>query len=158
MKKKRNKTKQNKTKNTITKIDLGRKTYFEYTFISQFIIWWSQGRNPKAEAGAEVMVDALRACPSCFIIVPMTDRPGAQPPTMGWARSQQSLIKEMPYRLAYSLILWRDFHNYGFLLSDDSRLCQVDIKLTSAVRENKTPHKKSKFKQNESIIQPIRRC
>ena len=37
----------------------------------------------------------------------------------------------MPYRLAYSPILRRHFLNRGFVLSDDSSLCQVDIKLVS---------------------------
>lgn len=37
----------------------------------------------------------------------------------------------MPYRFAYSLILWRHFLNRVFCLSDDYRLCQIDIKLTS---------------------------
>ena len=33
------------------------------------------------------------------------------PPTMGWALPHQSLIKKMPCRLAYSLVLWRHFLN-----------------------------------------------
>ena len=36
---------------------------------------------------------------------------------------------EMPYRLAYSLILRRHFLNGGCHLSDDSSLCQVDVKI-----------------------------
>ena len=31
--------------------------------------------------------------------------PGMTPPTMNWALPHQSLIKKMPYRLAYSLTL-----------------------------------------------------
>jgi hypothetical protein len=37
----------------------------------------------------------------------------------------------MPYNLAYNLILWWHFLNQGFLLSDDSSLCYVDIELIS---------------------------
>ena len=50
-------------------------------------------------------------------------------PTVGWALTHQSLIKEMPYRIAYSLITWRHFLHPDSLLSDDSSLCQVDINL-----------------------------
>ena len=38
-----------------------------------------------------------------------------------------SLMVEMPYRLAYSWILWRQFLNWGSLLSDDASC----VKLTS---------------------------
>ena len=48
---------------------------------------------------------------------------------MGWALPHQSLIKESPYRTAYSLITWRHFLHWGSLVSDDSSLCQADIKL-----------------------------
>jgi hypothetical protein len=41
----------------------------------------------------------------------------------------QSLIKEMLHRLSHSLILRGYFLNWGFLLADDLRLCQVEIKL-----------------------------
>jgi len=40
-----------------------------------------------------------------------TTNPGMAPPTVGWALPRQSLSKEMPSRLAYSLILWRLFPN-----------------------------------------------
>jgi hypothetical protein len=54
---------------------------------------------------------------------------GSAPPTMGWALPHQSLVEQMSYRFAYSLILWRHFLSWDFLLSDNSNLCQVDIKL-----------------------------
>ena len=41
----------------------------------------------------------------------------------------KSLIKTMPYRLAYNLILWRHLLNWGPLLFSNSSLYQVDIKL-----------------------------
>lgn len=34
----------------------------------------------------------------------------------------------MPCKLAYSLLFWRSFFNWGSLLSSDSSLCKVDIK------------------------------
>jgi hypothetical protein len=40
-----------------------------------------------------------------------------------------SLIKKMPYRLAYSLLVWRHFLNLDSLVSDDYSLGQVDINL-----------------------------
>ena len=60
------------------------------------------------------------------------------PPTMGWALPYQSLIKKMFYRLAHSQILGKHFLNQSSLLSDDSRLCQVDINLsrTTAMLQN----------------------
>jgi hypothetical protein len=54
-------------------------------------------------------------------------------PKMSWALLHQSLIRKIPCRLAYSSVLWRHFLNLGFLLSDDVRLCQVDIKLSSTI-------------------------
>lgn len=44
----------------------------------------------------------------------------------GLGLPHQFLIKKMPYRLAYSLILWEQFLSGGFLLCRDSSLCQVD--------------------------------
>ena len=44
-----------------------------------------------------------------------------------------SIIEKMPYRLAYSLILWGHFLDWGSLRSDDFRLCQVDMKLASTL-------------------------
>ena len=52
-------------------------------------------------------------------------------PTMGWARPYQSLIKKMSYGYLLSPILWRHFLNRGSLLSDDSRLYHIDIKVAS---------------------------
>ena len=42
---------------------------------------------------------------------------GMAPPTMGWALAHPSQIKKMPYRLAYSLILWRHFLNSSQMTS-----------------------------------------
>ena len=57
--------------------------------------------------------------------------PGMAPHTMGWALPYKSVIKKMFFRLIHNPILRRHFLNWGSLLSDDSRLCQVDINLVS---------------------------
>jgi len=62
----------------------------------------------------------------------------------------------MLYMIAYSLILWRQFLICGFLLSDDSRLGQVDIKLTSSDGENKTFHEK-RNPAHQKVLEGARR-
>ena len=47
--------------------------------------------------------------------------------TQAWAFSYQLLVKKMPY----SEVLWRLYLNWGFLVSNKSNLCQVDVKLHS---------------------------
>ena len=70
---------------------------------------------------------------ACCLTGPRTISPGVKPPTMGWPHpdSLSSLIKNMLYRCVYSLIIQRHFLNWGFLFSDNSSLCQVDIKPVS---------------------------
>ena len=68
-------------------------------------------------------------CLACFLIEPRSTSPWVEPPTMGWASPSQSLLKRIPYRPAYNLILWRYFLNWVSLLSDDFSLWQFDIKL-----------------------------
>ena len=60
------------------------------------------GWNLEAGADAEAME-------GLFLIEPRTTSPGIAPPPVGWALPRQSLIKKMPYRLAYSLILLKHF-------------------------------------------------
>lgn len=43
-------------------------------------------------------------------------------------------IKKMSYSFVYSLILWREFLCWGFLISDDSNLFKIDIKLIDTYR------------------------
>jgi hypothetical protein len=75
---------------------------------------------------------ALMACSACFLIEPRTTSLGMAPPTMGIPHGpHQSLIKKMPNKLAYSLILWRQFLNRSSFFSDDSTLCQVNRQLAS---------------------------
>ena len=69
----------------------------------------------------------IKACSICFLRESRTTSPGMAPPTMHWALPHKSLIE----KLSYSPILWRHFLNWGSLLSYNSSLCQVDIKLAS---------------------------
>jgi hypothetical protein len=64
------------------------------------------------------------ACSVCFLIEPRSISSGVAPATVAWSLPHRSLIKKMPYRLAYSLILWRIFLNWG-------PSPQADIKLAS---------------------------
>lgn len=64
----------------------------------------------------------------CFLIEFRTTSWAVVSPTC-WATPCQSLTKKTSYRLAYSPVWWRDFLKWGSLLSNDSSLCQVAIKL-----------------------------
>ena len=75
-----------------------------------------QGRNLEAGAGAEAMEGCcLLACSSWLVQPAFLQNPGPQPEiassTMDWALSHLPAINKMPYKLAYSLILWRHFLN-----------------------------------------------
>lgn len=69
------------------------------------------------------------ACSAYILIEPRTTRQVVAPPTGDWALLYQSLIKEM----SYSWVLWRTFLSCISLLSDNSRLCLIDIKLAGTV-------------------------
>jgi hypothetical protein len=57
-----------------------------------------------------------------------------EPPTMGWTLSCQSLLKKNVPEAGLQPYLMEIFSQLRlFLLSDDSSLCHVDIKLTSPV-------------------------
>ena len=71
-----------------------------------------QDRNLEAGADAEAMEGyCLLAFSACFLTETRATSPGMVSPTMGWALLYQSLIKNMPYRLAYSPILWGHCRN-----------------------------------------------
>ena len=91
-----------------------------------------QGRNLEYRAVAKTVEDAAyylfsMASWVCFLIETKTTSPEMAPPTMSWALPHQSLIKIMPY----SQILWKHFLNWVSLLSDNSSLCQLDVRLAS---------------------------
>jgi hypothetical protein len=55
--------------------------------------------------GGELLTDLFpMACSAFFLIELRTTNPGLAPPTMVWVLPNQSLIKKILYRLAYSLI------------------------------------------------------
>jgi hypothetical protein len=89
------------------------------------------GRNWQCHGGMLLTGFLITACSGCFLIQSWTASPGMAPPTMHWALPHQSLIKKMPYRFAFSLILQGHCLGWIFLLSDDFSLCQVDIKIVS---------------------------
>lgn len=65
-----------------------------------------QGRNLKAGVGAEGLEGCcLMACSARLLVEPRTMSPRVSAPTVGWALPHQSLIKKMPYRLAYSPVI-----------------------------------------------------
>ena len=81
---------------------------------------WYRGR------GGVLFTDLLiMACSACFLTEPRTTSPGMAPPAMGWTLPHQSLIKKMPYRPAYILILRRRIPNWDSLLSDDFGCLQL---------------------------------
>jgi hypothetical protein len=70
----------------------------------------------------------LMACSAHSLIEPRTTSPRMAPSTIGWALLHESLIKKIPY----NWVLWGLFFlslNWDSLLSDDSSLCQINIKL-----------------------------
>lgn len=58
---------------------------------------------------------------------------------MGCDFLYQSLIKKMSNRPTYTLTSWRHFLNGASFLSDNSSLCQADVKLASIQGEVCTP-------------------
>lgn len=103
----------------------GGRVYSVYISTSQFIR--SQDRGQRGQepecrfwcrgyVGALLIGLFLIACSVCFLNKLRTTSPEITPPTMFWALSPWSLIKNLPYRLAYSQILWKHFLNLGFFL------------------------------------------
>jgi hypothetical protein len=137
--------------NAMTQKQVGEKrVHLAYTSISQSIIEGNQDRNshgagtwkqkPIQRPWRRMLTGLLPiAWSACFLIEPRTTSPGMAPPTMGWALPHQSVIKKMPSSLAYNPILWRHFLIWGFLLSVDPRLYQVDINLSSSLGKCGTP-------------------
>lgn len=66
-----------------------------------------RGHRSQCRGRGEVLFTGLliMTCLACILIGPRTTNPGMAPPTMGGVLPHQSLIKQMPYRLAYSQLL-----------------------------------------------------
>lgn len=89
------------------------KGFISFTSLSQLIIKGSRGQNShragtwKRKLTQRLWVSVtgvlLMAASACFLIEPRQ----VVPPTRGCALQNPSLIKEMPSRLAHSLILGR---------------------------------------------------
>lgn len=118
----------------MTKKEIGEeRRKFALHFSTAVHHWGSQNRSLD-RAGTwkqELMQRPWRmlsmACSDCSLIEPGPPAQGWWHHThiKGWALLHQSLIKNMPYRLAYSLVLWWHFLNWGSFLSDDFSLCQL---------------------------------
>jgi hypothetical protein len=89
-------------------------------------IWksWCRGHG-----GMLLTTLLLRACSAGFLIEPQTTSHAVGPTTVGWALPSISLVKKMPYSWIYGGILL----NWGFLLPDNSSLCQGDPNLANRV-------------------------
>ena len=80
---------------------------------------WCRGHGTVLFTGLLIV-----AWPTCFLIEPRMANPiGLGPPT--------SVTRKMFYRFVCSPLLRMHFLNWDFLFSNNSRLYQVDIKLTS---------------------------
>lgn len=87
-----------------------------YTTISLFHIKGSQNKNSNGRRSwcrgrRRVLFTDLFfiTCSACFLIEPTPPSPGMVLPTMGWTLPNCCLIKKMPWRLAYNLILRSHF-------------------------------------------------
>lgn len=87
-----------------------------------------------------------------FLIEPRNTRPGMTTPTMGWGLLHHSLIKKTFCQLDYSQILWSHFLSWGSLLSQDSSLCQIDIKVVSTAIQIKDKGTKWKNRHIQNYI------
>lgn len=100
----------------------------------------SQGRNSRQKFGnrnwsrshrATVLIGLiLLACPVCFLIAHWTIHPWVAPSTMSWALPHQYCPKNCPLVCSQKHLV-EVFLNWGFLFTNDSSLCQVEIKLPS---------------------------
>ena len=127
-------------RNTMTKKQLGGgKGLLTCTSTLLFIIEGSQdGKSNRTGSWRQELMQmpwrgAAYWLPLRFLIEPRMTRQGMASPTTGWALCNQSRIK-CSTGLSYSLTLRRHFLNYHSFLSDDSSLCQVDIKLDSVAQ------------------------
>lgn len=119
--------------------NLGRKEFFLahiFFFLSLFIIKKIQDRKLEAGTNADAMEKCcFLACSSWLIQSVFLQNWGwlvqewHHPQWTGTSFINQQLRSAL--HATYSLVLWRLFHNWCSLLSDDCSLCQVVIKLAS---------------------------
>lgn len=120
-----------------------------YISISLFILKGSQDRvSSRAEAWRQELMqrpwrDTSYSLASCGLLSLRSYR--TQNHTLrgnttrnGCALPHQPRIKNMLFMLAYSPTLWKHFLNWESLFSDESSLCEVDIKpLNTTFQSNK---------------------
>ena len=130
------------------KEDVTRKerVYLGYNSISLFTIIGSQDRNPN-RAGSwirELMQRPRRVAVYWlalhYLLRLLSYRTQDHQPRDGTTRKglgppSSITTKKMPYRLTYSLILLGRFLSWDSFSSDDSSLCQVDIRVSRTCRE-----------------------
>lgn len=113
-------------KNARSKNNLGRNGFMWFTYPgSQSMKEARTGlrqeprvKRPKRSHGGALLIRLLpMVCPACFLTRSRTICSGMVPPTVGWSLLHPSLIKNIPYRPAYSPILWRHFFQLSFILS-----------------------------------------
>jgi hypothetical protein len=129
--------------NTMTKSKSGREGFIWLTFpcdsssLKEVRTGTQSGQESRSRSwcrgdGGVLLTDLLSmACSACFLIESKTISPGVASSPMSRVPPQQSLIKKLPYRLAYSPILGRPGLNWGSLISDNSVSHQIDVKLSS---------------------------
>ena len=85
---------------------------------------WCRGREERLPTGL-----FLTACSSCFFFLFRTQdhQPRGGTSHIGQGPHTSITDKKMPY----NTILWKYFLKWGFLLSDDASLCQVNRKLSN---------------------------
>lgn len=117
------------------------KAYFTLCFQVTVHYWGKSGQELKAGTwgrkvfhgrGHERMLLTsvfFMTCSVYFLRQLRTMQPGVALPTVGWAFQPSSLIKKRPYRLTYRQSD-RLIFSTGFLLLNNSSLCQVGRKLT----------------------------
>jgi hypothetical protein len=83
-----------------------------FSFLLQFIIQGSQGRNwCRGHKGVLFTGSLFLTLLACFLLVPSTTSPGVAPPTMGWDFPQQCLIRKCTTGLPQANLLGVSFFN-----------------------------------------------
>lgn len=91
----------------------------------------TQGRNLEARTTAEAAKEhCLWLVHQAFLSLPFcTSRdhlPRVAPLTLSWALPHHSLVKKIPHRLAYGLVLGKHFLSWSTPFPNEASLCHVD--------------------------------